>query len=79
MWVARSVAVASLPGLARSLARSLEDALCNESDGVYLNEQEHVPPQRMGVSGRKGEGGEGGDASEAVRAPSCRSMIYALA
>ena len=73
MWVARSV------GRISAWPRSLEDALCNESDGVYLNEQEHVPPQRMGVSGRKGEGGEGGDASEAVRAPSCRSMIYALA
>ena len=57
MWVGR--AVASLPGLA---PRSLEDALCNESDGVYLSEQERVPPppraakDGMGVSGRAGEG-----------------------
>ena len=69
--------------LARSLARStslaLEGAraLCNESDGVYLSEQERVPPppraakDGMGVSGRAGSRGEGGDASEAVRAPSC--------
>ena len=84
MWVGRSVGrISARP---RSLARSLEDALCNESDGVYLNEQERVPPppraaakDGMGVSGRKGGGGEGGDASEAVRAPSCQSMIYGLA
>ena len=50
--------------LARPRSKSI--ALCNESDGVYLGEQEHVRA-RAHVRGSEWSG------------PSCQSMIYALA
>ena len=31
-------------------------ALCNESEGVYLGEQKHVPQRGMEVEGRRREG-----------------------
>ena len=42
-----------------SVARSLEDALCNESDGVYLSEQERVPPPPRAAAKDGGEWKEG--------------------
>ena len=51
-------------------------ALCNESEGVYLGEQKHVPQRGMEVEGRRREGVLRPSAS--VRT-SCQFMIYALA
>ena len=45
--------------LARARPRSKSIALCNESDGLYLGEQEHVQPsRRMAVEVEEGRGRE---------------------